>query len=141
MLRLSSSAVRRKRLMPWYLMIHLSQERKKGINQAKNTNSENDAAFPSDEGRNYGIDDLNLGKTANDLGDDSKSEDKSNHAYDLVIEYEQILVQRREGQMSNRKSAPAATKIMLRLSSSTVRRKRLMPWYLMIHLSQERKKG
>ena len=92
--------------------------KKKGINQAKNTNSENDAAFPSDEGRNYGIDDLNLGKTANDLGDDSKSEDKSNHAYDLVIEYEQILVQRREGQMSNKKDRNNSTKLECNILSN-----------------------
>ena len=52
-------------------MMNLSQEKEGGKAEEK-TNSEQDNAAPSEDGRTYGTDRLNLGKPSNDLESDSK---------------------------------------------------------------------
>ena len=69
----------------------------------KKSDSEKDAEVPSEKECTHGINRLNLGKPANDLNSDSKSENKSEQADNLEIEPKQLLAQRREGQMANKK--------------------------------------
>ena len=90
--------------------MYLSQERKKGKNQAKNTESEKDAAVPSEEERNYGIDRLNLGKNKNYAEDDSKLENESENVDDLGVESEWLLAKCMELHMVNKKDKSNSNK-------------------------------
>ena len=62
--------------------------KKIGKKKAGNPNSEKDNAFPSEEGRIYGIERLNLSKPANDLESDSKSKNESKPEDNSRIESE-----------------------------------------------------
>ena len=63
---LSSSTTQRKRLTPWNLTMIPSQKKKNGKKQKKNPKSDRANADPSEDEHIYGIDSLNLGKSAHD---------------------------------------------------------------------------
>ena len=84
--------------------------KRKEKNLAKNTDSQNDDAVPSEEERTYGIDRLNIGEPGNDSKNDFKSENESKHADDPLNESKLLLAQLREVHMANKKDINNSTK-------------------------------
>ena len=77
---------------------------------SKNPKSEKYIVVPSEEGRTYGIDLLNLGEPANDSESESESENESKPTDESGIESKLIPVQNREGHMAIKKYWNKSTK-------------------------------